>query len=158
MYGDRLVDGDARRLRPHQGGPALLLEVPTQQTPPALEEVCFRLRVKGFVPLLAHPERYGDLMANTRRLEALAEHAALVVDLGSLAGSDGFWVQRAARRLLKQGLASAVASDVHRPEELGQVKGGLDWIRRKLGEDTLRRLLRDNPGELLAGRWPEAGP
>jgi protein-tyrosine phosphatase len=155
MYGERIIQGDRAQLRPHQGGPALLLEVPTHATPPTLEEACFRLRVKGFVPLLAHPERYGELMKDVRRTCALAEQAAFVLDLGSLAGSDGFWVKRAARKLLERGLVQAVASDVHRPVELDEVRRGMDWIRRKLGETVLQTLACDNPRELLAGRWPE---
>jgi protein-tyrosine phosphatase len=154
-YGERLVEADGARLRPHAGGPAVLLEVPTHGTPPGLEEVCFRLRVKGFMPLLAHPERYGDLVKDRKRVTALAGQAAFVLDLGSLGGSDGFWVKRAARKLLEQGLVSAVASDVHRPEELDEVRRGMDWIRRKLGEPALERLAGHNPRELLAGRFPE---
>ena len=143
------------RLRPHGDAVAILIEVPTMRTPSGLEEACFRLRVHGLIPLLAHPERYPDLCADENRLSELARHAAFVVDLGSISGGDGRQIEKAARRILKLGLAMAVASDVHRPEDLDDVGRAIDWIENKLGEEALLRLLRDNPSQLLAGEWPE---
>jgi protein-tyrosine phosphatase len=154
-WDERVFNVDRSRLRPHGDAMALLIEVPTMKTPPGLEEACFRLRVKGLLPLLAHPERYPDLCADEERLIELSKHAAFVVDLGSLVGSDGKEIEKASRRLLKMGLCKAVATDVHRPEDIDDAAAGLDWIEEKLGKEALVRLAKDNPRKLLAGEWPE---
>ena len=72
-----------------------------------------RIRSRGYVPLLAHPERYRYLsLADCRALKDSG--TALQVNLPSLAGAYGPEAQKKAEALLKSGLADLTGNDTHR--------------------------------------------
>lgn len=138
-------------------GRAFLFEVAPRSMPPApmFEEQLFRLRTRGVLPVMAHPERYWALQRDHDRAGELAKTAALVVDLGALGGAHGEAACVAARAFVESGVASAAASDVHRGEDLQEVADGLSWLRRRFSDDQVRRLLEDTPRRILAGELPE---
>ena len=142
------------RIPSYDDGPAFLFEVRVSELPVGVEDHVFRLRTRGKLPVMAHPERYQPLWKAPDVLERLGVQCALVVDLGAVAGYHGRQQAKAARRMLEQGLAHAVASDAHAPEDVRVAAEGMAWIRKKLGEAALRRLLDENPRRILAGEHP----
>jgi protein-tyrosine phosphatase len=146
----------ARTIPSYDDGRAFLFELPVTALPTALEEHVFRIRMTGALPVMAHPERYQPLWQAPALIERLAVHCALVVDLGAVAGYHGKQPGKLARSLLEQDIAHAVASDAHAPEDVHVAAEGMDWIRRRLGESALARLLEDNPRRILAGEHPRA--
>jgi protein-tyrosine phosphatase len=139
----------------YPGGKAFLLELPTEGTPPGLHDRLFQLRVGGMLPVVAHVERYVDLTRAPRRIEALGRTAALTVNLSTLGGMGGWGVRRLARRLVRDRLVHAVASDAHGSEDATLAASGLRWILEDLGEEVLQRLLADHPRRILSGELPE---
>ena len=123
--------------------------------PVKLEEQLFRLRARGLLPVLAHPERYHGLCRQPERLEAIGRTAALVVDLGALDGAHGPRAGEAARWLVEDGLAHACASDVHAADDARAAGDGIAWMRKRLGESAVRRLLDENPRRILHGELPD---
>lgn len=147
------------RLRKHtvpayDGRRAFLFEVNPVSLPPNLEEALFEIRVGGTLPVMAHPERYLSVQRDVAFAEGLGRQAALVVDLEAVAGTGNRAEVKAARRLLEEGVAHAVASDMHNPHTRDGVKRGIDWIRKRLGAEQLTRLLEENPRRILAGELP----
>jgi protein-tyrosine phosphatase len=139
----------------YSGERAFLVEVSPVATPPQLEEQLFRLRMRGLLPVLAHPERYHGLCQKPERLAAIARTAALVVDLGALAGAHGPRAGESAQRLVRDGLAHACASDVHDAEDAEDAGAGIRWLQKKLGDASVRRLLEENPRRILQGELPD---
>jgi protein-tyrosine phosphatase len=139
----------------YTGGRAFLVEIATQQTPPRFEDTLFQMRIGGLLPVLAHPERYAPLWSAPERVAAIARTAALVVDLGALDGAHGARECTAARQLVKDGVAHAVATDVHGLPDVRAAASGIAWIRKKLGDAAVRRLLEDNPRRILQGELPD---
>lgn len=147
------------RLRQHavpcyEGQRAFLFEVNPVLPPPNLGEALFELRLRGTLPVMAHPERCLPVQREAGFAEALAKQAALLVDLGTLAGGHSRAETKAARRLVEAGLAAAVASDLHSPEESPDVFAGIAWIERRLGAAGVARLLEENPRRILGGELP----
>ena len=56
------------------GGPAFLFEVNPQLMPPGLENELFQLRVAGYLPVMAHPERYVAVQRDFMLAERLGRH------------------------------------------------------------------------------------
>ncbi|HEX4458468.1 MAG TPA: CpsB/CapC family capsule biosynthesis tyrosine phosphatase [Polyangia bacterium] len=139
----------------YTGERAFLVEVAPVATPPQLEEQLFRLRTRGRLPVLAHPERYHGLCRQPERLAAIGRTAALVVDLGALAGAHGPVAGEAAQRLVRDGLAHACASDVHSAEDADDAGAGIRWLQKKFGDSVVRRLLEENPRRILQGDLPD---
>jgi protein-tyrosine phosphatase len=139
----------------YPGGKAVLIEFAPDAFPPMIEERLFQLRIsRGQLPVLAHVERY-PAAAKRGGLEALGRGAALLVNLSTLGGMSGWGARRLARRLVRQRLVHAAATDTHSAEDIGYSGAGIQWIRSALGADALRTLLLDNPRRILAGELPE---
>jgi protein-tyrosine phosphatase len=138
----------------YDGGPAFLFELNPGMFPPRIEQTLFEIRLSGKLPVMAHPERYGAIQKDLGRAEELARSAALLVDLAALDGAHGRPAMKTSRRLLEEGLAHAAASDIHSPEDQRPIAAGMSWIRKRLGVETLDRLLGENPRRILAGELP----
>ena len=139
----------------YDGGAAFLVEFSPSQLPAGLGQRIFELRRRGKLPVIAHPERYQPLWSAPEQVTALRADCALVVDLGAIAGYHGRREGKAARAYVEQGLAHAVASDVHSPSDLRGTAEGVAWIKKRLGEHALVRLLDENPRRILAGEHPD---
>lgn len=139
----------------YDDGPAFLVEFVPAQLPTGLGQHLFDLRRRGKLPVVAHPERYQAYWSAPDQLATLGANAALVVDLGAIAGYHGRREGKAARTYLEKGFVHAVASDVHSPADLRGAAEGMAWIKKRLGEAALVRLLDENPRRILAGEQPE---
>jgi protein-tyrosine phosphatase len=144
-----------RTVPAYGGGVAFLFEVNPQLMPPGLENELFQLRLAGYLPVMAHPERYVAVQRDFTLAERLGRHAVMMVDLGALDGAHGKLEMKTARRLVLERLAPAAASDIHRPEDQTSVAAGMAWIRKQLGPAALDEMLAENPRRMLAGELPE---
>jgi protein-tyrosine phosphatase len=139
----------------YTGGKAFLFEIDVRAAPPRLEDALFKIRLSGLLPVMAHPERYTSFWDAPERLQALGRSTALLVDLGALDGAHGKRQCEVARRLVADGVAHAVASDVHNLSDARGAAAGMSWIRKKLGDSVLTRLLSENPRRILQGELPD---
>lgn len=139
----------------YAGSKSFLFEVNPQLMPPGLENELFQLRVAGYLPVMAHPERYVAVQRDFTLAERLGRHAVMMVDLGALDGAHGKQEMKTARRLVLEGLAPAAASDIHRPEDQTSVAAGMAWIRKQLGDGALDEMLAENPRRMLTGELPD---
>jgi protein-tyrosine phosphatase len=138
----------------YDDGPAFLVEFDPSLLPVGLQQSVFQLRRKRKLPVIAHPERYQEFWSAPERLQALGEDCALVIDLAAIAGHHGRKQGKAARSYLEEGIVHAVASDIHSPADLRGAAEGIAWIKKRLGDRVLLRLLDDNPRRILAGEHP----
>jgi protein-tyrosine phosphatase len=139
----------------YDDGPAFLFEVNTSLMPSGIERSLFDLRLKGRLPVMAHPERYSAIQLQLERAEPLGRTAAMVIDLAALDGAHGKAQMRTARRLVLEGLAHAAATDIHRAEDGPAIAAGMAWIRKQRGPKALHTLLSENPRRILTGELPE---
>lgn len=110
LFGERLEEGDLLTL-PED---CLLVETSYLNPPIDFWEILHRIRVKGYWPVLAHPERYVYMgEKDYRRLRK--EDVQLQLNLPSLAGLYGPAVQKKAVWMLKNGFYGRSGSDLHRP-------------------------------------------
>jgi protein-tyrosine phosphatase len=141
-------------------GPYFLLELPDMFPRLAVEDLVYRLRLDGVQPILAHPERVGQLLRDEAQLERLVELGALAQVTGSsIAGDFGRPCREATARMLRRGLVHLVASDAHdlvrRTTDLRRARAAVVDL---LGEDAAVRLLETNPRAVLEGRPVETAP
>ena len=78
------------------------------------EDLLFRIQVRGFRVLLAHPERNDSFQRDPARLERIVERGVLVqLTASSVVGSGR--ARRLSQRLIEGGNAHVIAGDLHRP-------------------------------------------
>ena len=108
-------DDDRVRAFALGGGPAVLLEFPWGPTwPLALAPTCRDLRMRGFLPIVAHPERARPVQQRPDRLDDVVMSGAVCqITTGSLAGRFGETAQRTAFALLRERRGHLIASDAH---------------------------------------------
>lgn len=148
-----------------------LVEFASFQLPPFGGNQLAAVREAGWVPLLAHPERYlGIETALDQVGRWVAEGALLQVNARSLTGLYGAGPRRAALELLSRGWVCCLASDYHArgdPQwrevlELLARASGVGGAPGPEGGDPvdpaavswIRELVSGNPGRLLAGEEP----
>jgi protein-tyrosine phosphatase len=153
VFHDRLR---ARAVPTYDTTPAFLFEVNTQMMPAEMENQLFQIRTSGYLPVMAHPERYAAVQRDPSLAERLGRHAVMLIDLGALDGAHGKAELKVARRLVLEGVAHAAASDIHRPEDQASVAAGMAWIKKQRGQAVLDQMLGENPRRVLAGELPDA--
>jgi protein-tyrosine phosphatase len=90
-------------------------------------QALFELQVAGYIPILAHFERYPYYHGNFEKVEELrARNIKIQVNLGSLTGHYGPGVRKMAEELIKKGLVDFLGSDCHRMEHLLMIEKHLD--------------------------------
>ena len=88
-----------------------------------IEQVIFDLIIKGYQPILAHPERYNYLLAQKNIFEDFIYRGCLLqINILSLTGYYGKPVMKAAEYLVKKNLISFIGSDMHHQGHLGMTQ------------------------------------
>lgn len=131
----------------------LLVDFSSRVEGETLLSCVMRLLRGGYIPLLAHVERYERLHRDMRELRmAREEGAVLQLDTQSLLGGFGEDCRRRAQALLDRGYISLVGSDAHdtamRPVEMSEA---FYWLLDHYGRPCAVALMRDEPLRLLTG-------
>lgn len=92
----------------------IIIENAFIQEPMQLDDVVFDLQVRGYRPILAHPERYSYYHNHTGRYRNLQEKGLLFqVNMLSLAGAYGRSQKKMAEWLIEKGYVDFLGTDVH---------------------------------------------
>ncbi len=143
---------------PYPGGRSLLLEFYANDFPLTIDHRLADLRRRGYLPVIAHPERYEPLWKSPDILERLLDVGCVaLLDTGALVGRYGKKPQRCARNLLDRGLYGAACSDAHRMHDVQATAQGIDWIGKEYGQEELRELFVTGPEAILLGLTPQSG-
>ena len=101
----------------------ILVEMSYLCPPISLYDILFDLQVAGYIPILAHPERYNffhNSLNEYRKLKAAG--CFFQLNMLSTTGYYGEKVAKAAELLLLNGLIDYVGSDVHHSRHLEYLK------------------------------------
>lgn len=116
------------------------------------EELVYELKLRGYVPILAHPERMISLRKDTGLVQAFRGAGGLVqltLDAADPMGSGEF--HKVAIRLLKDKQVDFIATDTH-----GLIRNckNLAEIQRRvenfIGKEYADLLMIENPGKVIA--------
>lgn len=103
-------------------GNHVLIELSTIAPPPGLESIVFQMKLKGYQPILAHPERY-IYFNEVEIFRHIKGYGCLMqLNLLSLTGHYGKGVKELAQKLLKAGLIDLLGTDLHHQRHLDAIK------------------------------------
>ncbi|MCX7829984.1 MAG: hypothetical protein N2445_02860, partial [Acidobacteria bacterium] len=95
----------------------LLVELSTAVMPQGVSDGLYKLMLEGCEPIIVHPERYSYVQKDYESLFDFAKaQIPMQVTTQAIVGMLGRRAQKAAIKLLDEGLVSFVASDAHSPE------------------------------------------
>jgi len=101
----------------------MLFEMSYVQPLHHLEEMIFEMKVAGYTPVLAHPERYVYMHDDFDKYRRLKEKGVLFqVNIPSLGGYYSKPIQKIAKKLADEGMIDLIGSDCHKMAHLHALK------------------------------------
>ena len=131
-FESRVLDLLARdEVLPINGTSYILLELPLYgDWPPYVRSTIFDLQIAGFLPILAHVERYPGVQKDPDVLQDLISTGVLMqINADSVVGAEHDPSARTARHLIQSRMAHIVATDAHSPEKRApRIRSAMDRV------------------------------
>lgn len=129
----------------------VLVEFPMFDIPIYAENMIYELLLKGYVPIIAHPERNAKIMEDPNILYNYIQKGALSqLNLPSLEGRYGRRAQEVAKILLKHDMIHFASTDAHTNRGRSpRVKDALKILTKVVSEEDFEKLIYKNAQTLL---------
>lgn len=129
----------------------VLVEFPMLDIPIYAENMIYELLLKGYIPIIAHPERNAKIMEDPNILYNYIQKGALSqLNLPSLEGRYGRRAKEVAKILLKHDMIHFVSTDAHTNRGRSpRVKDALVKLSEIVSRDDFERLINKNAEILL---------
>jgi protein-tyrosine phosphatase len=149
---DTVEDLRDGRLWSLAGSRYVLVELPYQPWPPYAEDALFALQLGGYVPILAHPERYSAIQSDPARLYSLVERGVLAqVTASALISEHSPAYRRCAELLLRHNLVQFLSTDAHGTGRRSpKVREALRAAESLVGVEMVQTMVEYNPARVLA--------
>ena len=133
----------------------VLCEFPFMSIPPNSGYALRDMRDAGLMPILAHPERYGNMESNMALVEQWKEAGAYMqINAGSLLGHYGSRAKNLAWTFLENGYAEYMCSDYHSRGKCYS-SSAISELRSRKG-DAQADMLVSNAKRVVRGERPAA--
>lgn len=125
------------------GSKYMLIEFPMSTDVSYVIDTIYEMRLKGIIPVIAHPERCECFRAHYERIqEAVNEGALIQCNTGSLMGIYGDTAKKIVKKLLKEKLVHFLSTDTHtlkncRYENLHKVEAEVEKLVGKFEKNKL---------------------
>lgn len=131
-----------------------LVEFAFDEDPRFCDAVLRDCRSLGYIPVIAHPERYYSVQEYPEIVfEWRMQGYGIQINKGSVLGRFGRSAKKTVDKLLRHQLVSCVASDAHssyqRTPHMGEV---LEYLLDEYGPEYTNLLLEENPQRILKGK------
>ncbi|MGH7889939.1 MAG: CpsB/CapC family capsule biosynthesis tyrosine phosphatase, partial [Thermodesulfobacteriota bacterium] len=139
----------------NQNGKHLLCELPFGTSLNLAEKLFYPLRLDGYIPILAHVERFISSESEIKELPKLVDLGVLLqVNAASLVGIAGNRTKKIAETLVNSNLVHLVASDAHDQKVRSYLPMALAYntCRRLAGDEKTQELFEINPSLILEGK------
>jgi protein-tyrosine phosphatase len=129
----------------------ILIEFPPNRFPKNLSDIIYELKIREYIPILAHVERYKEIQEDPKLIEqAIKEGACIQVNASSVIGKGPTQANKVCETLLKQNMIQFIATDAHSSSKRRPlVKEAYNHISKKYGEGKANKLFIDNPTSII---------
>lgn len=110
-----------------------------------------KLQDQGYVPVLAHPERYDFVTKDVKNLIPLIDAGVLIqANIGSIIGKYGKNPQKNIKKMLKLNMVHLLGSDSHTTSVYEIYNKAMKKIKKTLKNDEMLSVILDeNPNKIL---------
>jgi protein-tyrosine phosphatase len=128
----------------------ILLELPHSHVPAGTDNLIRWLLNNNVQPLIAHPERNRDILADYRKFEMLKRCGCIFqLTAGSVTGRFSAAIQTLSLKMLSEKSICVIASDSHslerRPNDMGQCR---EFLQNEIDNQYVTTLFETNPTEM----------
>ena len=133
----------------------VLIELPAPIIPPHFKDIIFQLRLKGYYPILAHPERNFAVQKHPDIIYDFIEWGVFMqLTAVSVTGFFGGRIKKLSKKMLQNRLVHFLASDAHssdsRPPVLSEAYDKCERILNDKKE--ARALIENNPKKVIENK------
>jgi tyrosine-protein phosphatase YwqE len=134
-----------RKLKEEQlltfGNNYLLFEISYMNPPDNLYHVIFEMQLKGYKPVLAHPERYNFWHSDFEKYEAFIDKGVMLqMNINSLTGYYSLGTKKIAEEMINKNMISFLGTDCHH-------MGHINLMKEVIYDPYLQKLIES--GKLL---------
>lgn len=128
-----------------------LMEFPMSGLVLNMEQIIKQVINNGYIPIIAHPERYEFVSKDIKKLLPLIEEGALLqINYGSIAGVYGSTVKKNVTKLIKNNMVHLVGTDAHDSYKIYDVYDkSIKKLQKLMDENKLDKILNENPEHIL---------
>ena len=129
----------------------LLIEFPPMRFPKNIVDIIYEIKIRGYVPILAHVERYKEVQENVNLIyECINEGALIQVNASSIIGKNGKEAKQVSEILLDNNMIHFIATDAHSSQRRRPViKETYNYVSNKYGVRNAEILFIENPSKVI---------
>ena len=147
---------DDERLETLAGGNYVLLEFGFTSDLSIIKNGISSVANRGYIPVLAHAERYNKLVSSPKEVSDLINRGALIqINSSALVKSDGsvffksYKAKAFVKKLLKKRQVHFIATDAHDCDfRAPKLKFASEYIKKHYGEEYMKEIFIENPRKL----------
>lgn len=129
----------------------ILVELPMLNELNNLEDILFDMTIKGYVPIIAHPERYTYVQRDINRIRKWIDSGALLqLNLPSFHNKYGDVARKTAEEMLKRQMYHFVGSDVHAYKSRAlSIDDPLNKVKSLVSNSVYMDMIENNPKKVI---------
>jgi protein-tyrosine phosphatase len=153
IFGEMVEGLETGEILPLNLGKYVFVELPSGHVPRYTGQLLFDIQLKGFVPVIVHPERNQEIVENPEVLYQLVKKGALTqVTASSVSGHFGKSIKKFSLQLIEANLTHFVASDAHNTSSRGfKMVEAYDAIAKNFGIEAFY-MFRENAELVVRGK------
>ena len=151
MHPQMVQDLNEGRRPTMAGSRYVLLEFSSLHSYAQIRNQVYVLAASGYVPIIAHVERYPCLLKRPVLIRELCELGAKIqLTSDSVLGEEGWRIRQFCRLLLKEHCVDYIATDAHNMRERSpQLQKCARYIESKFGEKYAEKIFIRNPRKII---------
>ncbi len=132
----------------------LLIEFPPLRFPKNLTDIVYEIKIRGYIPILAHVERYKEIQDNINLIYMCIDEGALIqVNSSSVIGKNGKQSKKICDILLSHEMIHFIGTDAHGSKKRRPIiKEAYKYVCDKYGDEKAESLFVNNPENLISNR------
>ena len=106
--------------------------------------------MNGYIPIIAHVERYKATRNDIGFLMELKQMGAYIqINADTISGQEGFGARTFAKKVMKQGILDFVGSDGHRKNErIPEIGRCVAKMEKTMGSEYVKKIFIGNPQKI----------
>ena len=132
----------------------ILMEFSPINFPKNIEDVIYEIKIRGYIPIIAHAERYKHVQEDVNIvLDCIKEGALIQVNASSILGKNGEKAEDTSKKLLDNNMVHFVATDAHSSNRRRPlIKDSYNYILKNYGKEVSEKLFIENPTAVIENR------
>lgn len=133
------------------GSKYILIELPMNSEVLSFDNTIKGLLQIGYVPILAHPERYSFVQKNIKYLLPFIKEGLLIqCNISSINGTYGKSAKNTLKKLLKYDMVHLFGTDAHSPSSVyDNFEKAMNKVKKIVGDKRYNQIFNTNPEVIL---------